>query len=237
MTRRSALRERRRLTDATVGLLLAIALVLGVGVWSSRFLSLDANLALLVSYLAVWLPLSAAALVASLRHGSSSLARDFGLRFRPIDLLWGLAIGLLARVVASLIEIAVYGQIGTAAPTLGVPVYDAWWLFGALLAPVVLAPVIEELFFRGLLLRAVRGALRGNQVLATILAIAVSGAAFALVHVLLVPSVPAFAAVGLSSLIFGLAAATIAVLTGRLGGAIIAHVTFNALVVLPAILP
>jgi uncharacterized protein len=41
---------------------------------------------------------------------------------------------------------------------------------------------------------------------------------------------------GLGTLVSGLAAASVAALTGRLGGAIIAHVTFNALVVVPALL-
>jgi uncharacterized protein len=40
---------------------------------------------------------------------------------------------------------------------------------------------------------------------------------------------------GLGTQTFGLAAASVAALTGRLGGAIIAHVTFNALVVVPAL--
>jgi hypothetical protein len=36
--------------------------------------------------------------------------------------------------------------------------------------------------------------------------------------------------------VFGVAAASLAAATGRLGGAIVAHVTFNALVVVPAVL-
>lgn len=230
---------RQALTDAATGVLFAIVFVLLVSMAAARFWITDAHLGLLLSYLAVWVPLLGAVAAACWLHGSGSLGRDFGLRFHPLDLLWGLAIGLLARLVASLIEIAGYGQMGTTAPTLGETVYDGWWLFGSLLAPVLLAPFIEELFFRGLLLRAVLGvtvANRNGRGLSMGIAIVVSGVVFALLHVLEAGSISAVVVVGVSTFLFGAAAASVAALTGRLGGAIVAHVTFNALVIVPALL-
>lgn len=220
------------LADAAVGILLAVALLLGVG---GTFLA-DQHLALLLSYLVVWVPLCGTVLVACYLRGSRSLARDFGLRFRPIDLLWGLAVGMLARVFASLVEIGGYGQMGGGAVTLGETVHDGWWWFGALIAPVIVAPVIEELFFRGLLLRATLKYLTGAVVMRNAVAIVLSGAVFAVLHVLEAGSGTVAVVVGISTFGFGLAAATLVILTGRLGGAIIAHITVNALGFVPGLI-
>jgi membrane protease YdiL (CAAX protease family) len=221
----------------------AVSVVL-VGMAISQFWIADAHLADLAAYLAVWVPLGASVLVASFWHGTRSLVRDVGLRFRPLDALWGLSVGLLARVAASIVEISIYGRMGSGGVTLDEPLHDAWWLFGALLAPVLIAPFIEEVFFRGLLLRAVSGVTvsnGGGRMLSAGIAVTVSALVFAALHVLVVGGgsgnsyLAAVLVVGLSTLVFGLAAGILAVTTGRIGGAIIAHVTFNALVVVPAV--
>lgn len=242
----AVLSQRRPLSVAAVGLVLSVALSSLVGVSVSRFWIRDADVALLLGYLAVWVPLAGAVVLAiQLELASHALSTgvrrsflgELGVRFRPIDLLWGVAIGLLCRVVAGLLEIAAYGQLGTSAPTLGEPGYDAWWLFGALIAPVVIAPVVEEVFFRGLLLRAALGYATLRAVRRPVVAaVSVSAVAFALVHVVQASSVSAGLVVGVSTLLFGMAAGTVVAMTGRLGGAIIAHVTFNALVVVPALM-
>ncbi|TFC76706.1 CPBP family intramembrane metalloprotease [Cryobacterium sp. TMS1-20-1] len=171
-----------------------------------------------------------------IRSGKSLLR----LSIRPIDLIWGLGVGLLARTVASLIEILGFGSIGTAGATFGETVYDGWWLFGALLAPVLLAPFVEELFFRGLVLRGVyaRVATLGAARWAAPIAVGVSGLMFALMHLVTIDpgNTATVVVVGASTLIFGLAAAGLALATGRIGGAIVAHVTFNGLVIVPALL-
>jgi hypothetical protein len=226
------------LTDAATGVVAALALVILVSTATARFWITDTHLALVLSYLAVWVPLLVAVAAASYLHGTHSLRRDLGLWFRPLDLLWGVAVGLLARVAASLIEIAGYGQMGQAGVTFGNTVYDVWWLFGALLAPVLLAPIVEELFFRGVLLRAVTGVTRqggASRAVAVSLAIVVSALVFALVHIITIEQADAALVIGLSTFVFGLGAATVAATTGRLGGAIVAHITFNGLVVLPAL--
>lgn len=228
----------KALTDAATGVVAALALVILVSTASARSWIIDPHLTLVLSYLAVWVPLLAAVFAACYLHGTRSLRRDLGLWFQPLDLLWGLAVGLLARMVASLIEIAGYGQMGQAAASFGETVYDFWWLFGALLAPVLLAPFVEELFFRGVVLRAVTGVTRqggASRRVAVILGIVVSALVFALVHIITIQQADAALVVGLSTFVFGLGAATLAATTGRLGGALVAHVTFNALVVLPAL--
>lgn len=225
--------------DAAAGVVLAIAAVLVVTTVVSRFPT-EPWVGTLASYLAVWVPLGVFVVIGSMTHGTRSIGRDFEIRFRAIDVLWGLTIGVVARVAASVLEIAVYGRMASGGPTLGTPVHDGWWVFGALLAPVLIAPFVEELFFRGLLLRGVDAATRArgaSTASALGVSVAVSGIVFALVHVLQAQSVGDAWVTGLSTLLFGLAAASVAALTGRLGGAFIAHVTFNALVVVPAVLP
>ncbi|MFC5929186.1 CPBP family intramembrane metalloprotease [Cryobacterium melibiosiphilum] len=234
----AAMSPSRALTDGATGVVAALALVILVSTASARFWITDPHLGLVLSYLAVWVPLLAAVAAACYLHGTRSLRRDLGLWFHPLDLLWGLAVGLLARVVASLIEIAGYGQMGSAGATFGETVYDLWWLFGALLAPVLLAPLVEELFFRGVVLRAVTGVTReggASRTVAVSLAIVVSALVFALVHIVTIERADAALVVGLSTFVFGVGAAVIAATTGRLGGAIIAHITFNGLVVVPAL--
>jgi membrane protease YdiL (CAAX protease family) len=67
-------------------------------------------------------------------------------------------------------------------------------------------------------------------------ACAVSALVFALVHVVDAGSPTALWVVGAGTFVFGLAAASVTAVTGRLGGAMIAHIVFNGLVVVPALL-
>ena len=225
--------------DAAWGVITAVILVVLLGAAALRGWPRDPVLGELLSYLVVWVPLLGAVLIASMGRGRRSLPRDFGFAFRPLDLLWGLTLGVLARLITGFIEIAGYGRLGSAGATFGEPVRDLWWVFAALLAPVLISPIIEELFFRGLLARSVLAAGEANgssRRAALAIAILVSGAVFALVHVVSVGTPTAVMVIGLSTFVFGAGAAALALITGRLGGAIVAHVTFNALVVVPALL-
>ncbi|MEC5182996.1 membrane protease YdiL (CAAX protease family) [Cryobacterium sp. MP_3.1] len=224
---------------AAAGVVAAVLLVAGLNSLLSRGAVLDQQLGTLLGYLVAWVPFLGAVLIFCFGFGTRSLVRDIGLRFRPLDLLWGLTVGVVARVLATIVEIAGYGQMGSAGATLGEPVRDLWWWFLVFLAPVVLSPLIEEMFFRGLVLRSVQGATSGRGVSAAVAggtAVVVSAVVFALVHVINTGSMTATVVIGLSTFLFGLGAGALAVLTGRLGGAIVAHVTFNALVVVPALL-
>jgi len=181
-----------------------------------------------LSYLLVWTFLLGGVLVASYARGRRSLVADFGLRFTWIDLLWGLGTGFVLRGVSSLIETTIYG----ARPT-GSVVVDAGEIplsatIALTAAGVLVAPVIEELFFRGLVLRAVEQSTRASRRTATVMGIGVSALVFSVVHMLQLPVGIAMVAVGVSTLIAGVALGTLAALTGRLGGAIVAHMAFNA---------
>ena len=152
------------LPDAAVVLgLFVVALGLGLLYLVLR-LPATFNVFQLVFAVVAYGALFAAVVVISRRRGLRSLAADFGLAFRPIDLAIGLGVAVLAKiflVVSGLIAIAITGSIPRSGNvSFG---HDPLWIVinGFLVASLV-APFVEELVFRGLLLRAVRYAvLRG----------------------------------------------------------------------------
>jgi membrane protease YdiL (CAAX protease family) len=91
---------------------------------------------------------------------------------------------------------------------------------------------VEELFFRGLMMRALDDALHdAGRLLRPLVALLVSTGTFMLLHML-----PFTGGVSLGLVIgtfgVGLGCGILTVVTGRLGAAIIAHVTFNGVGVL-----
>lgn len=193
---------------------------------------------LLLSYTVVWVPFLVAVGVSIYARGKGSMSRDLGLRITWLDVLFGVGTGLLARAVASIVEVAVTGRTVGTDVTFGDTVYDGWWLFGTVLAPALVAPLVDEVFFRGLLQRAVQSsstALLGRRT-AIVISILASAGLFALLHVTQAANPSAALILGVSTFVFGLGAATIAGLTGRIGGAIVAHIVFNGTLVVTALL-
>ena len=98
------------------------------------------------------------------------------------------------------------------------------------IATIVFAPAMEELFFRGLLLKGLLRALtpmaaKGRvRVFTVVLAVIVDGLLFGLAHGELVQLA------GLA--VFGMILAAISYRTGRLGMNFLAHATFNAVAIL-----
>lgn len=95
--------------------------------------------------------------LASRRKGLASLVADFGLRGRWVDLPVGLGLGIAALIGAAIVSSAVDRILDPAEDTTNVPI-DSLDSPGAfvvfLLAVGVLTPVIEEIFFRGLVYRS-----------------------------------------------------------------------------------
>ncbi|CAD5991208.1 conserved membrane protein of unknown function [Agreia sp. COWG] len=237
MPRGETPRARWGLIESAAGFVGAFVLISLLIAWLRGALYYDPNVVLVLSYAVVWVPLLSAVVVASYIRGTRSLARDVGLRITWLDVFFGVGAGLLARTAAAIIEIAMTGRMVGMGVTFGDTVYDGWWLFGTILAPVLIAPFIEELFFRGLLLRAVQRAsatLLGSRT-ATVIAILVSSLLFALLHLTQAVNPTAALILGASAFVFGLAAATIAALTGRIGGSIVAHIVFNGALVLTSL--
>ncbi|MBD8538918.1 CPBP family intramembrane glutamic endopeptidase [Frigoribacterium sp. CFBP 8751] len=189
------------------------------------------------SYVVVWVPLVIAVVVACTGLGRGGARRTLGLSFRWTDLVWGLAAGMGARGLDAGLNLVSTGDTGLAPqPTLdGGP--DLATSVVLILAPVLVAPLVEEVFFRGLLLRSLDRALTGDtrllRVLATTSAVIVSAALFAVLHVAVGLNVAPTTAtiIVVSTFVFGLIVGTLASVTGRLGGAIVAHVVFNGVAV------
>jgi membrane protease YdiL (CAAX protease family) len=175
-----------------------------------------------------WTTYLVAMWLASQRAGSGSMVADYGLWFRPID-----AVGVGIGVVCSLVLIRiVYLPLEALWPTtfseakLNENAQDlvdsaggSTWTVVAVV--VVGAPLMEELFYRGLLQRSL--ASRYSDWLAVVGVAAL----FALVHFRPI-EIPGLFVIGL---VFGFAALR----TGRLGMAIMIHVGFNATGILQAL--
>ena len=162
---------------AAAGLVAAVAFTIVVQTLVERRIVAGGAVVTVLGYAAFWVPLAAA--VIAWRRGRRLL------RFRPVDVLLGVGVGLLARALATGVEFAVYGTSSPAVFPRMLPTGfadAALQVFALVIAPLVLAPVIEELFFRGVVIDAVRGrtALPGS----TVIAVVSSAAIFALLHLL-----------------------------------------------------
>jgi uncharacterized protein len=96
----------------------------------------------------------------SRKWGSGSLKRDVGFEFQPVDLGWGLLTGLSAYIalIAAAIVVAVT-HLPTTSNTRDLvgERHTVVLVFAGI--GVLVAPVVEELFFRGVLLRSFRSRL------------------------------------------------------------------------------
>jgi membrane protease YdiL (CAAX protease family) len=185
---------------------------------------------LVADLVGLWVALVAAAVLASRRHGTGSLARDLGLRIgRWWDLVVGAAVGLGCQY--GLIPL-LYLPFERADPTLAQRIAQpaqtdtgSAHTVGALIVLLVFlavgAPLVEELFFRGLLLRGLAGRLPAP------VAVVVTGLLFALAH---------FEAVQFAGLaLFGVVLGVLAWRSGRLGPSVAAHAAFNAAAVVSSV--
>ena len=164
------------------------------------------------------------------RWKGNGVVEDFGLRFRPIDLAWGLGIGLVLLLIAGGLGIALTEGLGVGEEesTNTQIISDAadtssMWVL--VIAAVVVAPVVEELFFRGLCLRAIENRF------GTTVGVIGSTLLFTVPH-FTNPSLAGTAVLFTVIGVVGLGLGVLTVKTGRLGAAIIAHAGFNAVGVL-----
>jgi membrane protease YdiL (CAAX protease family) len=235
------------LPQFAIGLGAFVVIIVAVNVLA-LFLPTDAQGPLLfAAVLAGYGALFVTTLLASRRRGTGSLGRDFGLRFRPVDLAIGLGVGIAAKIAGAVVAVPLVGLTG-GVPTSNVPAQNdlVWIVLNTVVATTLVAPVVEELFFRGLLLRAIRnGLLRGRAAhpradppdarrvrRALLGSVLISSAVFMLVHLYQAPDLTTLLVLGSSTLLLGLANAVLATRTGRLGPGIVAHMVFNGVTVL-----
>lgn len=214
------------LLTAAIGAAIGLALSFGVGA------ILDAAddpgglaVELGLSSLALWIGLLGACVAVSVRRGTGSFVRDLGFRFRWIDLGLGLATALGARLVSGAMLAPIpfpmrdLRDLDRAA--LDERIHGAFGWTVLVLVTCVGAPLVEELFFRGLV--QTRLVTRFGPGVGIVVASLIFGAAH-----LIAWQGPITLALGWSiaggGLVFGLARHH----SGRLGTSIAAHVYFNA---------
>ncbi len=170
---------------------------------------------------AAWFAYVSGMWIVSDRHGTADPVDDFGIRVLPIDLL-GLGIGILAQLVVIRVVYFPLEAIwpGTFADdelqrnAEGLVERASGVTTVVLFALVVFgAPIVEELFYRGLLQRSLLA--RFNDVFVVVGVAAL----FALIHFRPIEYPGLF--------VFGLIVGAAAMLTGRLGMSIMAHIGFN----------
>jgi membrane protease YdiL (CAAX protease family) len=178
----------------------------------------------------LWIGFIGAPWLASRTQGTRHFVRDLGLRFRWIDLI-GIVIGIGGQYLIdggyslyqSLFHHTFHNFNGPSQKLTGASHGTGFVVIA--IATVLLAPAVEELFFRGLLLKALvrlftplqaAGRARAAGV---VLAVIADGLLFGAAHGEWVQ----FA--GLAG--FGIVLAAVSYRTGRLGMNMVAHATFN----------
>ncbi|GAA4174839.1 CPBP family intramembrane glutamic endopeptidase [Gryllotalpicola koreensis] len=196
---------------AVAALIVAVVLALTFPAWRysvSYAWSLSAN------YLLTWGPL-----VVALAF-TAAFWRRF-LAFRPTDIYLGIMVGVVARAVGIIVQYLISGRMPGGNLILGG--VSGIYIFTAVIAPVVLAPLIEEPFFRGLL----QGSL--DRVIGPWPALIATSVVFTLVHTIAEGwSVTLI----VTLLVYALLAGYVTQQTKRLAPAIIGHAAFNGLAAL-----
>jgi membrane protease YdiL (CAAX protease family) len=182
----------------------------------------QAGLATFVFYALLFGGMAGSCIVASRVLGTGSIVRDFGWRFRTMDVAWGLVV-LIASVVARVAFALVVGTDSGTSDDLRDGLLDHHDVLAVfLVAALIGAPLFEELVFRGVIQRGLTK-LTGKYV-----AIVAQGLLFGFYHVVGAFDLVSVFYVGSLSIIgmvFGIAADR----TGRLGPSMLAHFLSNAL--------
>jgi membrane protease YdiL (CAAX protease family) len=164
------------------------------------------------------------------RKGTGSLRTDFGLTLRRPPAAWfadlpffflGIGIQIAALIPIGLLE-SLYGHTAKQDVVKTAQEGRGWQIPVLALAIVVLAPLTEELLFRGTLLRSLLRKISPEH------AVFVSAVAFGLVHVAGDPSVGSLIALP-AIIVLGVVSGYQAAKTGTLSRSILLHTGFNAL--------
>jgi membrane protease YdiL (CAAX protease family) len=210
---------------AVVGWVLAVVLG-GVGAVAAHLVGFGDLGVLIAGQAGLWTGMLATCWFVSHRYGTGDLGQDYRLAFWKRDAGWGLLLSVIARAgsIAVTIPIVLVLRDDLSEVPRQLPVLDhnAANVITVLAFLVIGAPLIEELFFRGLVQRAL------ETVLPAAAAIGLQAVLFAAVHAIPgagVANAVLIAQVFVGGVVFGVAAWK----WHRLGPAIAAHACFNAL--------
>jgi hypothetical protein len=203
-----------------IGSLVAIGIVAAVTDTDAADLDTLSLSWIAVAQLGLWFGLLGAPLLAAWRKGNGPV-RDYGLQATGGDVLTGVGWGVFAQfVLLPLIYVPIFLLSDVSREELTEPARNltdrATDPLGVVLLVLIVgigAPIVEEIFYRGLLQRSL------VRRYGTAPAVAITAVLFAAAHVqpLQFPAL----------LVFGLVAGVLAVRSGRLGPAIAAHMVFN----------
>jgi membrane protease YdiL (CAAX protease family) len=201
-------------------LLVVILASAGIGAFGSYLLArIDSNIAQMLSGIALWTGLLGAVVYAMSRAIPASL-----LAIRAPDILWGVGLAAALRYLGGILS----GADSATFPSLAIgPNSNALReFFTELGLRGVGGPLMEELYFRAVLLVVVFQLLRRStgSIGAGIAASFVSMGAFVCIHALYAPVT---LMEGLQLSILALACSSLVLLTGRMWGAVILHVSYN----------
>ena len=215
------------LGDALVGYVIALFVEAFCVSAAAGLAGEDSLLTLGAGLIGLWLGLVGAVVYAARFKGSGSVVRDFGLRVKgAADVVGGAVIGLLSQyVLVTLIYLPIVWlspelrkQIEEPAKNITNRANGPLAVTALFLLVAIGAPIVEELFFRGLLFRSFTRKWGPGW------GIALSSLLFGLAHFELL-QLPALVA-------FGVVLGLLAHRTGRLGPGIFAHMAFNAITVI-----
>lgn len=174
---------------------------------------------------------------ASRRRGMGTLGADFGWHIEPIDLFLGVC-AMVALFAVAIVTGPFVISLGPVSSNIHVSGDRLWDVITVFFAPTLIAAPIEELLFRGLLLRWIRvwmirrgfdrhsdGEPSQRPLHVSVL---VSAAVFASVHLYQVSGTASLVELGIQTFALGVINGYLASRTGRLGGAVVAHGLHNA---------
>lgn len=176
---------------------------------------------------AVWLPLVIG--VGWVLRRTTRTAMAARLRVDLGDVVFAIGIVILCRAFDVALSIAFTGSTGLApAATLGTP--DIGLLVVSAIGIVLVSPFLEEVVFRGVFQRRLAAELTPRT---RFLAVLLTAFLFALLHLLLGGGSTPLGGVQVfvTTFLLGLLTGTLVAMTGRIGGAILAHAVFNAVAV------
>lgn len=208
----------------TIGSLVAANVVAGIAFAVSHTPADKTDLiplwAVALLELPLWAVLIGVAWWTTRTKGSGDLVSDFGLRFKWRDVPIGLAVGFAAQLAIGAILLPIYRLVGVDTHDVGKVARNLTdrarspiGVIALTIVVVAIAPVVEELFYRGVWLRA------AERRWGTVAGIVVSATVFGVMHL---QPIDTPALIG-----FGLVVGWLAAKYRRLGPAVFAHVAFN----------
>lgn len=212
-----------------MGILLAFSFSIALGIVYAVATGATADddrtlVQVLVGLVGIWIGLGGTVLFASRNKGTGNLVKDFGLRWKfPGDALLGLLLGATAQFLTFIVTLPLTLSDPDFSEKFAEPARElsstasGWRIVPLAIALCLLAPLFEELFFRGLVLRALL------KRWGPVPAIAFSSLLFAAIHLELLQAV--------ALALVGVVMATATLKTGRLGPAVIGHAVFNTVTV------